>query len=102
MALAAPSQLLINLLGGKNKKVEKILLAQKGRIQAEQTHRIAYDQVIKQKEQHIQELKAKIAQMEDKVDSLELQQKTIEKTVNKTSDIDQLSDEFLQAYGDED
>ena len=101
-ALAAPSQFLATVLGGKNRKVEKMLLAQKNRMQSEQAHRIAYDQVIKEKEQKIQELEAELAEMEDKLDSLTLQQQEVEKQVNNTTNLDELENEFLQAYGDED
>ena len=100
-AIAAPIQFISNWLSGKNVRVDKILKNQSSRIQQEQTHRIAYDQAITQREQKIKDLEAQVNVLEDKVDSLELQKKEAVTNVNQMTDINNLQDAFMEAYGDE-
>lgn len=99
--IAAPFQLIYNWISGKNTQVDKILDAQKTRVQNEQDHRIAYDQAIIEKEQKIKDLQVKVNVLEDKVDSLNMQKKLVDDNVNKMTDINDLQDAFMEAYGDE-
>ncbi len=100
-AIAAPIQFISNWLSGKNVRVNKILKNQSTRIQQEQTHRLAYDQAIQQREQKIKDLEAQVNLLEDKVDNLELQKKEIKNNVNQMTDTTDLQDAFMEAYGDE-
>jgi len=99
--LAAPFKLISNFLSGKSVKTQKILDSHVSRIQEEQKHRVAYDQTIKQKEERIIELEAEVASLEEKIDNIELQQQQVKKQVNQMTDIDDLQNAFIDAYGDE-
>jgi len=99
--IAAPFELIYNWISGKNTQVDKIVNAQKTRIQNEQNHRIVYDQAIIEKEQKIKDLQVKVNVLEDKVDSLNMQKKLVDDNVNKMTDINDLQDAFMEAYGDE-
>jgi TolA-binding protein len=100
-ALAGPTQFISNLLSGTNKKAESILKRQNNRIEIEKKHRVIYDNAIHQKEQRIQELEAQLASMQQKIDSLELEQQQVADDINNINDVEKLQDEFMQAYGDE-
>ena len=100
MGLAAPFQLVSSMFG-TNKKLNQILTKSAGRQQDEVQHREIYDKVIKEKEMRIQELEAQVDKMQDQIDSLELQyQKTDDEVMNET-DIDELQNQFMELYGDE-
>ncbi len=101
-ALAGPTQFVSNWLSKTNKKADTILKRQTNRIELEKKHRVVYDNAIQQKEQRIRELEAELATMQQKIDSLELQQQQVEDNINNITDVNELQDEFMQAYGDED
>ena len=100
-AAAAPFKLLTSIFTDPKKQIEKIQKQQQARIAGEQQHRITYDQVIIEKEKRIRELEAKVNQLEDQIDQYELQKQSTKQEIMTTNDVETLSDEFMQAYGDE-
>ncbi len=100
VALAAPFQL-VNSMFGTNKKLNQILTNSSVRQQDEVKHREVYDKVIKQKEMRIQELEAQVDKMQDQIDTLELQYKKTDKEVMSETNVDELQNQFMDLYGDE-
>lgn len=99
--VAGPFKLIYNWIAGKGINADKILRNQSTRIQNEKDHRIVYDQAIIEKEQKIKDLQVQVNILGDKVDSLNMQKKLVNDNVNKMTDINDLQDAFMEAYGDE-
>ncbi|MEA3451561.1 MAG: hypothetical protein U9Q83_06615 [Bacteroidota bacterium] len=99
--IAAPISVISKWISGDNNRVQNILKDQTARRQQEQAHRLAYDNAVIQKEEKIKKLEAEINILEEKVDKLELQQEEVKEDVNQMTDINDLQDAFMEAYGDE-
>lgn len=100
VGLAAPFQLVSSMLG-TNKKLNQILTKSQARQQDEIQHREIFDKVIKEKEMKIQELEAQVDKMQDKIDTLELEYKKTDKNIMAETDVDELQNQFMDLYGDE-
>jgi archaellum component FlaC len=99
--LAAPFKLISSLFTGKNLNVNKLIQRQQSRVQNEQVHRQQYDKVIREKEDRIKQLESEVIKLQDQVDDMELEKQQVKNDVNRMTDVNDLQDAFIQAYGDE-